>query len=234
MKQVLGYNIAIKNGGKIFAGVTQEDLSISANVKESLTKSDLGNKQVFVSGHNITFSVNGLVRVDLSAAEAVEALSRDEIIALSLLSGTDAELDIVYNVADGTSYMGKAIITSYSESSNSEDPSNFTLALQVSGELTACPAFNLNTLIATSATNITIGGVIASNTTPSAYGYQYKLSTATTYTTQVVANGITNGNKITFAIALAATANKTYDVRLYATVGSTTYYGSVKQVTTPA
>ena len=46
---ILGYNISISLNGKTVVGRTQEDLSISANVKESITKDDQGVKQSAVT-----------------------------------------------------------------------------------------------------------------------------------------------------------------------------------------
>ena len=57
-----GYNIAFKLGGKTIEGRTQDDLTVAARTKESLTKDDQGNAQVVVSGHDITFRASGLIK----------------------------------------------------------------------------------------------------------------------------------------------------------------------------
>ena len=60
---VAGYNIAFKIGGSTLAGRTQDDLTIAARTKESLTKDDQGATQSSINGHDITFRASGLVDV---------------------------------------------------------------------------------------------------------------------------------------------------------------------------
>ena len=52
---VAGYNIAFKIGGSTLAGRTQDDLTIAARTKESITKDDQGATQSSINGHDITF-----------------------------------------------------------------------------------------------------------------------------------------------------------------------------------
>ena len=51
MAALEGYNIAFKIGNKTLAGRTQDDLTIAARTKESLTKDDQGATQVAVIGN---------------------------------------------------------------------------------------------------------------------------------------------------------------------------------------
>lgn len=129
---VIGYNIAFKANGKTFCGRTQDDLTIAATVKESITKDDQGEQQVVVVGHDVTFSCSGIIVV--GETEATK-LNRDEIIALSLLKGANAVVPIVYTVEGGTTYEGNAIITNYTESSNSEDNATYGIDFRVTGGL---------------------------------------------------------------------------------------------------
>ena len=62
-----GYNIALKLSTKTVCGVTQDDLSISALTKDSITKDDAGVIQSAVTGHEITFKVTGLITVSSTA-----------------------------------------------------------------------------------------------------------------------------------------------------------------------
>ena len=59
-----GYNIAFKlsvgNTEKTIAGRTQDDLTIAARTKESLTKDDQGNARVSVTGHDVTFRASNI------------------------------------------------------------------------------------------------------------------------------------------------------------------------------
>lgn len=133
MSAVLGYNILLKKDSKSFAGVTQDDLSIDAEVKESITKEDAGNKKYTVTGHNVSFSVTGIVKLLDTSATAID---RDDIIALALTTGDDAEIDVVYSMNGADSYQGSAIVESYKETSNSEEEATYTLNMRVTGAFT--------------------------------------------------------------------------------------------------
>ena len=54
-----GYNIAFKINNKTLAGRTQDELSITPTIKESITKDDGGNKRQEVVGHEVTFAAQG-------------------------------------------------------------------------------------------------------------------------------------------------------------------------------
>lgn len=126
-----GYNIALQVNGKTLAGRTQDDLSISAVTKESLTKDDKGNAQQKVTGHNVTFKASGLM--DNTTGEAAK-LTRDEVIAMSLLTGDDAIIPVRYGAEGGKIYAGNAIITGYTESTNAQGEATYGLDLAISGE----------------------------------------------------------------------------------------------------
>lgn len=130
---VTGYNIALKLGGKTVAGRTQEDLSISAITKESITKDDAGVKNKIVTGHNVTFKVSALVDV-----ESTTKLTRDAVIAYALAKGSSAVVAFEYTCAGGKSLTGNCIITGYSESSAADPDSDTTLSLdaEVTGDVT--------------------------------------------------------------------------------------------------
>ena len=44
-KKILGYNITLKVGEKVFAATTSNSFDITPNVKESQTKDDEGDKK---------------------------------------------------------------------------------------------------------------------------------------------------------------------------------------------
>ena len=71
MAALEGYNIAFKIGNKTLAGRTQDDLTIAARTKESLTKDDQGATQVAVIGHDITFRATGLVELGTETGNAL-------------------------------------------------------------------------------------------------------------------------------------------------------------------
>jgi len=118
-----GYNICLKYGGKTFVGVTQDDLSISANMKDSATKDDAGVKRSVVTSHTITFKVAGIVEMTGSVATR---LYNNDIIAMALTKNT---YSITYYRGSGASKTGMAIVTGYSESSPADPDSDTTYSL---------------------------------------------------------------------------------------------------------
>lgn len=127
-----GYNIALKVNGKTLAGRTQDDLNIAAKTKDSLTKDDKGNANETVTGHDVTLKAAGLM--DNTAGTNATKLTRDEVIALSLLTGDAAKVEVKYGVDGGKIYGGTAIITGYTESTNAKGEATYGLDLKVSGE----------------------------------------------------------------------------------------------------
>ena len=128
-----GYNIAFKIGGKTFAGRTQDDLTIAARTKESLTKDDAGATQVAVTGHDITFRATGIVEL---GSDTASKMFRNTMIATALLTGSGAVLAFKYIPTGGQAYGGNCIITNYSESSNSSDDATYTVDFRVTGNMT--------------------------------------------------------------------------------------------------
>ena len=134
-----GYNIAFKlsvgNTEKTIAGRTQDDLTIAARTKESLTKDDQGNARVSVTGHDVTFRASSLMELESSTA-----ITRDDLIGLALLKGSSAVLPFKYIAGTGQAYGGNCIITNYTESSNASDDANITVDFRVTGEMAAVTA----------------------------------------------------------------------------------------------
>ena len=132
-----GYNIAFKVDGKTLAGRTQDDLTISAVTKDSITKDDGGNTNSTITGHDVTFRAAGLMD---AGKGATGKLGRDEIIKLALKKGEAAKIAFVYGPADGLQYQGTAVITGYSESTNAQGEATYSLDFKVSGEMTEVTA----------------------------------------------------------------------------------------------
>lgn len=130
---VEGYNISLQINSKTILGRTQDDLSISAVVKQSITKDDEGVMQRAVVRHDVTFSVNALLSLN---GEDMTQLDRDDVIALALATGSSAIIPVKYLCAGGDTYGGNAIITGYSESSGADPDADTTLSLdlQITGD----------------------------------------------------------------------------------------------------
>ena len=131
---VAGYNIAFQIGSKTLAGRTQDDLTIAARTKESLTKDDEGATQVSITGHDVTFRATGLIDVTSGSSSI---LDRDDIIVDVLKTGAQAILAFTYTTASGKTLSGNCVITNYSESSNSSDDATYTVDFRVTGSVTA-------------------------------------------------------------------------------------------------
>ncbi len=132
---VEGYNISLSVGGKTILGRTQDDLSISAVTKESITKDDEGVMQRKVVRHDVTFRATALLSLN---GTTNTQLDRDDVIALALVTGDSAPVTVVYACEGGDSYTGSAIITGYSESSSADPDSDTTVSLDlaISGAFT--------------------------------------------------------------------------------------------------
>lgn len=139
----LGYNIAFKIGNKTLAGRTQDDLTITPTIKESITKDDAGNKNQQVTGQEVTFSCQGLVYLSVDSGDASTRLKRDDIVDYALATGNGAVLAFTYAASSGKILSGSCVITGYSESSNSEDEATYTVDFKTTGALTfAAPVSN--------------------------------------------------------------------------------------------
>lgn len=135
MAKVPGYNIALKLGNKTCIGRTQEDLTVTPTVKESITKDDAGAKQFSVVGQEVTFRVSGLMEFDSSTGTT--KLDSDALMEQSLKTGAAAEITAIYDRgSSGENYTGTVIMTGYSESTNSEDDGTYTADFKVTGTFT--------------------------------------------------------------------------------------------------
>ena len=129
-----GYNVALKVGTKTLVGRTQDDLTISALTKESITKDEKGNKISVITGHDVSFRCAGVM--DVTDDGQATKIMRDEILEMALKTGTDAEIEVTYGPEGGAIYGGKAVVTGYSESTSAEGEATYSLDLKISGAFT--------------------------------------------------------------------------------------------------
>lgn len=139
MAAELGYNIAFKVGTKTFCGRTQDDLTITPTIKESITKDDAGQKNNSVTGQEATFSCQGLVVLSDSTNSSTRMV-RDDIVEFALSTGSSAIKAFTYAASSGKVLSGSCIVTGYRESSNSEDEATYTVDLKTTGALTFATA----------------------------------------------------------------------------------------------
>lgn len=124
-----GYNVSLTIGSKTLLGRTQEDLTIAAVTKTSITKDDNGEKQEEVVRHDVSFKVSALLSLDSETTHT--KLDRDDVIALALQTGSSAVVATQYLCAGGDTYGGNAIITGYSESTGADPESDSTISLDL-------------------------------------------------------------------------------------------------------
>lgn len=131
-----GFNVRLKVNSKAIVAVTQDELNIDAQTKESYTKDDAGVKRTKVTGHDITFTVSALY--EEVGSGSITALYRDDIIALALKEGDNASVPFEYGPSSGAIYTGKAIITGYKETTPADptQDSTISLTLKVDGAMT--------------------------------------------------------------------------------------------------
>ena len=130
-----GYNIAFRlkvgNSYLTLAGRTQDDLTIAARTKESLTKDDAVTPQVAVTGQDITFRATGLV--DLTSETAI---TRDTLLGYALQTSSSAVFEFQYATNGNDLLSGDCVITNFSESSNASDDATLTVDFRVVGSAT--------------------------------------------------------------------------------------------------
>ena len=131
-----GFNVRLKVNSKAIVAVTQDELNIDAQTKESYTKDDAGVKRTKVTGHDITFTVSALY--EDAGSGGITALDRDYIIALALKEGDNASVPFEYGPSSGAIYTGKAIITGYKDTTPADptQDSTISLTLKVDGAMT--------------------------------------------------------------------------------------------------
>lgn len=135
MSKLFGYDFAIKIGEKVFCGVQTEDFNLTPLIKESITKKNRGNKTSVITGHEATFAIAGLVEV-VAEDDKLTELSSDEILELALKKGDDAVIDYKYQRGTLGTVSGKAIISGYTEKTDSENEASYTLNLKTTGDIT--------------------------------------------------------------------------------------------------
>lgn len=134
--KVSGYNILFKMNSKTILGVTQDELQVSAQTKDSITKDDAGTKNTEVTGHEITFNASGLVEV--KATGETSKVDANDLLEQSLKKGSAAIVPFVYDRGTGLdNYSGNCIMTDYSESSPADPDSDTTWSatFKVSGDM---------------------------------------------------------------------------------------------------
>lgn len=136
--QILGYNILFKIGTKTICGTTQDDINIAARTKESIYKSLQGSSETVVTGHDITFSAQGLCMLDDASTSTV--MDMDDMMEQALKTGSNAPIAFVYHRGGGDNYSGNCVITSYKESSNSEDTAEWSCEFKVTGTMSKVTA----------------------------------------------------------------------------------------------
>jgi hypothetical protein len=123
---LLGYNLILKADTKTFAAVTSNSFSMSPEIKDSITKDDVGVKRKVQTGYSWEIAAEGLVTVKESGETTI--IDRNDIIAAIKAKTV---FDVVYGQTTSGSKVqaGEAIITAFSESSDSENEATYSVTL---------------------------------------------------------------------------------------------------------
>lgn len=119
----LGYNTIVKSGTSTFAGVTSDDLTLSPEQKESITKADAGVKRVSITRVSAQITVSGVCSTDSTTS----VLDRTDIIDLVL---SKASVTVNYLVGS-TTYTGTGWVSGYKETTPSDPDTDPTYSLDI-------------------------------------------------------------------------------------------------------
>jgi len=133
-----GRNILLKydtgTTKKLFAGTTSNSFDLSIETTEALTKSDAGQPRIIGTKQTGSISIEGLVTIN-EAGDVANQVDKNDIMDLVLAR---VAIDFVYGPAGSGSVVrkGKVLLTSYSESSDSEGLATFSVSGTISGAIT--------------------------------------------------------------------------------------------------
>jgi len=119
----LGYNTIVKSSTNTFAGVTSDDLQLSSEQKESITKADQGVKRISITRVSATITVSGICTTDTTSS----VLDRVDIIDLALAK---ASVSVSYLVGS-TTYTGTGWVTGYKETTPADPDTDPTYSLDI-------------------------------------------------------------------------------------------------------
>lgn len=119
----LGYNTIVKSSTNTFAGVTSDDLQLSSEQKESITKADQGVKRISITRVSATITVSGICTTDSTSS----VLDRVDIIDLALAK---ASVSVSYLVGSVT-YTGTGWVTGYKETTPADPDTDPTYSLDI-------------------------------------------------------------------------------------------------------
>lgn len=119
----LGYNTVVKVGDKTFAGVSQDELTLTPELKESITKADEGNRRTQIVRVGGGISVSGLCSTDSTAT----VLDRAGIIDMVLAK---QQVEVEYKVGS-TVYSGTGNVSSYRETTPADPNTDPTYTLDI-------------------------------------------------------------------------------------------------------
>lgn len=129
-----GYNFIFTVNGLKYAGTQENTFGITPKTKESITKDDNGQMQIEADGYDSEITVKGICAL----AETGEALTHIDFTDLREAVKAGTKLTCVYGgkASGAATESGTYMITSYSESSGSEDYASFDATFKLDGALT--------------------------------------------------------------------------------------------------
>lgn len=120
LEKVLGFNIRGKFNGKYVAGVTNHNFGIEPKLKESIMKSDQGNKQEEVDGRIVTISANLYIMKDANGSASGTYMDIGDI-REAAAAGTTGTYEYGGDTAGDHLVTGIARIVKLGETTDSEN-----------------------------------------------------------------------------------------------------------------
>lgn len=132
--KVRGYNIRLQLGDKYIAGATDDSFKITPEIEESLIKDDNGEKTLEVIDRNIEFTVTA----QLHKKETGEVTTHLDYTDLRQAAHDGTSFAFIYGEEDSGSYIitGNAIISDFTETTNSKDVGQVSFTLRAYGTIT--------------------------------------------------------------------------------------------------
>lgn len=122
VNKVLGYNLRLTFAGKKIAGTTSDSFNIEGVRKESIMKSDLGNKQYENDGRAVTFSAT----LFIMHGTDVSLMNIDDL-RKAAAANTVGEYEYGGQTAGDPTVTGSAMVLKIGETSDSENYATCTV-----------------------------------------------------------------------------------------------------------
>ncbi|MDH5524530.1 MAG: hypothetical protein OEY01_11140 [Desulfobulbaceae bacterium] len=120
LAKVLGFNIRSKFNGKYLAGVTNHSFNLEPKLKDSIMKSDQGNKQQEVDGRIVTFNASMYIMKDATGSASGTYMDIGDI-RETVAAGTTGTYEYGGNIQGDHLVTGTCRMVKLGETTDSEN-----------------------------------------------------------------------------------------------------------------